>query len=246
MVLRASFDLRLSLSSPRRRPGSRRVSGEFLRRVLDGGNRHSAIGNRGSAGFALIEVLVSLALLAMILALLPGALRAGNRALNDALALSRPSSSGLTLRYVAQRLEEALPHYDHRGGRASKVAFLGLKDRVSFLSPMASGPLGGGIYRLDLGVRRGAASGPAALVLGMALDGDPGAEAQDAGTERVLMGAIRDVRFRYFGSRTFDDARGWHDDWIDADRLPELVEVSWARARDARAASALRVALRLR
>ena len=200
------------------------------------------------AGFTLIELLVSLMLLAMIMALIPSTLLLGKRAWETAAKLDSGLESTTAVNFVEQRLAEAMPLFDRDADGALTIAFTGSTQALSFVAPLASGPLGGGLYRMYLGVQRGEDGGGAALALRL-FPYQPQFSETAMIEERRLIDNLETVRFRYFGATPDSPAPHWSDTWARNDRLPDLVEMTLA-ARDGIAGSSnerpLRVELRLR
>lgn len=206
-----------------------------------------AHGSKRDAGFTLIEMLVALTLLAMVLAIVPGALRTGKRALAVAAAAEQDSETALALSFIAERMNEAMPIYDRGEGNQIRIAFSGTSDSVRFVAPMPNGPFGGGIYRIELASREGSEASRRRLVLAAALFGQQKGGTLSETQERDLVPDLETLRFRYFGGLARDDERAWRDDWVAAERLPELVEISLeARQHVMSVSTPVRVALKLR
>lgn len=182
-------------------------------------------GHRCDQGFSLIEMLVALSLLALITAFMPAAIKASSRAISSA-ALLRQNLTGMVtdLRFVEQRLAEAMPIYQSRSGNRALIAFTGTRDSVSFVAPVASGPHGGGLYRITLSVEpRGIRAEPA-LVL-RTLPFPTGIEAPIL-EERTLRSALSGAAFRYLSTAAGAGDAIWQPTWTGQDRLPALVELS--------------------
>jgi general secretion pathway protein J len=193
------------------------------------GSRVLDAGPEPEGGFSLLEVLVSLMLLALILSFIPGTLRIGQRVWETDEDFERRAALSTFRRYVEQRLAEAMPI--HRRDRSGlRIEFAGESDRVAFVAPAEAGPAGGGVYRFDL--RRADGAGWARpLVLRQALYRPAtGAEAEASGQSPTLehesaMRAV-DLSFRYFGAPNAGESRVWLAQWPRQDSLPELVEMS--------------------
>lgn len=202
----------------------------------------SAAQCRREAGFTLVELLVALALLALSVAMLPGALRLGARAWDAQTELERASDAGLALHAIEQKLATALllQDLDPETGQL-RFGFSGDARRLNFLAASDTGPAGAGVYRWRL---EPATASDTGLVMQVSLHG---AKSGEAGLEtRTLLRETTPVRFRYFGSQpTDDDDAQWRDAWDRTDALPTLVELTIASAGPQRAPRQMLVALRI-
>ena len=99
--------------------------------------------DNNDAGFTVLELLVALALLALMLAAMPSALRLGARALSAAVDLERNAERRAAMDFIEQRLVQASPIYEHRADGRSRIAFRGAATAVTFVAPAASGSMGG-------------------------------------------------------------------------------------------------------
>jgi prepilin-type N-terminal cleavage/methylation domain-containing protein len=175
------------------------------------------------AGFALIEMLVALALLALAIALMPGALRLGARAWEARGDLERSSGTALAMALVERRIAEAMTIYERDDSGGIRIAFVGTERTLSFIAAAANGPAGGGVYRYRLAAADASVAG-LALRLSLYRPGetDPSPPAET----RTLIAAPAEVRFRYFGQRETAVPPQWHDTWSRPDAFPALVEIT--------------------
>jgi prepilin-type N-terminal cleavage/methylation domain-containing protein len=177
------------------------------------------------SGFSLIEVLVSIALLAMILVGLPEALRLGRRGLEVSKEVDRNSEIQAGLAFLEQRLVQIMPLYRHGDDGRLQIFFRGARDAATFISPSPAGPGGGGLYRFEL---RATAfdNGEGAIFLGWSPYVPNAIEAVPENfEERVLIKGIRQYEFRYYGRHKDKDKASWGEDWDRTDALPDLIEV---------------------
>lgn len=195
-------------------------------------------------GFSLVELIVSLALFAMILALLPGAFRTGKRGWETAAVIEQVAIAEASAEFLRHRLAEATPFFDRDESGQARIAFSGGSQQLTFVAPSQSGPSGGGFYRWSI------ATAPAGQSSDLMLTMTPFAASQTgiapAATERVLLSGIRALRIRYFGA---DEAGGeplWAGEWRGQYELPQLIEIE-AETSNSKSAlfRPLRVALRL-
>jgi general secretion pathway protein J len=199
----------------------------------------------------LLELLVSLVLLALILSFVGGALRFGTRAWEATGALDRGASTAAVRTFLEQRLAEAMPVYERDEAGRVRIAFSGLSQELSFVSPFTRGEAGGGLYRFRLHLQpvvRGAQPGMALALRQSLYRPDfvrPAAETSADG--QFLLEDIAGIEFLYFGRKDPRTSAAWQSEWTRTDALPELIEMSvHFREHDARAWLPLVVELKLR
>lgn len=219
----------------------------------------------GNAGFTLVEVLVSMALLALILALLPVALKLGSRAWSTSARLQHEQARAVAESYLAARLALAMPLQQRDAQGVSRIVFRGSPRSLTFVATSSGGPAGTGLFAYDLAVRSDGAGReslwlawrpyrPLASALadtGADTGVDAGAEAASSSragestvADRVLVPDLADFGLRYFGLQ--NGARQWSDGWQRTDALPELVELSLSARSPAPAAPPLPLVIELR
>lgn len=171
---------------------------------------------QGESGFTLIETLVSIALLALLVAFLPGLLQMGMTALHSQSELDAISGRGPARQYLSQRLASATPALQRQADGRLRLAFAGRSSELSFVAPAALGEEHSGIqaYRVAL-VNTGLELTARPYVI------DGPAEARTS----VLMHAVTSLNLRYFGQLGGEDGARWHDEWIGESHLPQLVEL---------------------
>jgi general secretion pathway protein J len=186
----------------------------------------------GEQGFSLIEMLVSLVILALILALLPGAFRLTRQVWTATAMLDRDSGRDAGLDFLETRLAEAMPLFEPGKAGLVNILFGGSKDGVRFVAPSRNGPAGGGIYRysIELRPRDGASSALVAQVAPYLGPQAQGASAP-AAEEQVLADDVTNAEFRYFGRHELRQAPSWQEQWKRTDALPDLVELNITRRR---------------
>jgi general secretion pathway protein J len=199
------------------------------------------------AGFSLVELLVSLTLLAMILALLPGAFRTGKRGWETASVIERRAAGDASIDYLRHRIAEAAPLFDKDESGRSRLAFSGGSQDLSFVAPAPSGPVGGGLYRFTLTAQPRAGAGSFALVLRMVPYRQQEPQFASVPSEHVLMPAIGSFHLRYFGIQNEKELARWSDTWPRQDQLPVMIELqAGGREEGAGADSPIRIELKLR
>ncbi len=194
-------------------------------RRMQPGVRH-----RAEAGFTLIEVLVSLVLLALVLALLAGGLRYARSTWDAAARLDELAGSDTAETFLRARLAEAMPLYEQRRAGTVRALFRGAADAMSFVAPAPNGPAGAGLYRYTLEAA-GEGPGRRTLVVKLAphLPWVNDTVLERPPEQYQLMRSIRSVSFRYFGRGELKAEPAWHGAWPRTDAMPNLVEIAIAR-----------------
>jgi general secretion pathway protein J len=199
------------------------------------------------AGFTLIEVLVSLVLLALVLALLAGGVRFARGTWDAAASLEEQTGAEMAESFIRARLGEAMALYEQHTAGTVRVVFRGSDDGLSFVAPAPNGPAGAALYRYALEVAPGTAPGRHTLIVKLA---PYQAKQDETGGEwsvqqHVLVRNLRSVAFRYFGRSSLGAEPTWHTAWTRADATPSLVEMKVARDIGQGGPISLTVALRL-
>lgn len=176
-------------------------------------------------GFSLVELLISLAILALLLAMVPGTLRLGRRAWETPGQLEEsPSTAALV--FAERQLKSALPIYKRSAQGLQALQFSGSGQSLSFVSELRSGPYGGGLYKIDIGPPSDANAKIAGLAVRLSLFRTEGEAPALQNEERELVSGYRALHFRYFGPTASDKTGQWFAQWPRSDRLPDLVEIT--------------------
>jgi prepilin-type N-terminal cleavage/methylation domain-containing protein len=186
-----------------------------------------------AAGFTLVELLVSLMILALVLSFVPGALRSGQRIWEIDRRLDQEAALSSFRRYVEQRLAEAMPLQSRLAGRGVVLEFIGEPERVAFVAPAVAGPGGGGIYRFELLLEGAGARSMLVLRQSIFRSRQIGAVEADApalAMERRLHSAVEALVIRYHGAAAANEQAQWLERWPRNDRLPDLVEITFNTA----------------
>lgn len=179
----------------------------------------------GERGFTLIEMLVALTLIGLLSAGLFSGLRFGARAWEaggERIAATNDVEAGRA--FLRRRLAQiqALAMGADRGER--QPVFDGRPDSLRFAADWPVHLGHGGVYVFTLR----ADDTNSGLLLDWALYRPDGPVDVSDGRQRPrrLFAGVDKVSFRYFGRRRpAEDAR-WHDDWIESDRLPSLIQIT--------------------
>lgn len=183
---------------------------------------------RRDDGFSLLEFIVALALLALLMALLPPALRMAKRASAFVTQLSSSSTTATSMVTVERLLREAMPQIERDDTGALKIAFDGQNTSLSFVAPVSEGPYGACLCRFKVATVTSGDSARRDVVLTSEpwAASDPSRSTDVSPPKRTLTLASGDVSFRYFGIGPGEQSAQWHASWSRKDRLPDLVEIA--------------------
>lgn len=172
-------------------------------------------------GFTLVEMLVAFSVVALLVGLVYGAVRIGQRSVD---AANRQAADTEVIYFAWQFLRDAVaqarPGAD--GDETDSHAFLGARDSLEFTAWL-DGYVGGiGLFRIRLAPA--STSGGQELVLTRTrLARGPPHEDVGESQHAVLVDAVERVQIRYFGAREPEEPAAWHDDWAKEQALPNLV-----------------------
>lgn len=171
-----------------------------------------------SAGYTLVEMLVSLIIIGLASAMMLSGLSAGRRAWErgDIANAAGEAVSGAQM-LLRERLERAYPatRYDQIPSYAD---FFGAADAVSFLSPPRDIHAPSSLQRYTL------ALAPTGDLIVTSLS-DVAIDPKAPGEPLVLLHNVQQLSIAYFGVAPPDKAPGWHDQWQRMPVLPLLVRI---------------------
>lgn len=176
---------------------------------------------KGEQGLTLIELLLSMAILAVLTGFLAGGLSMARRAFATDRASEIGSETSAAVQTMAALVGSALPLRFDGAGPKDPIGFEGRQEGLSFVGLSEGRSLRGGPHRIVL--RR---SGRDIVADFVALTGARPKENPETPPIRVVvLSGVRDVRIGYFGSTDPKVKPAWRAEWIRADRLPELVSI---------------------
>lgn len=177
---------------------------------------------RAARGFTLLELLVGMAVFALMAGIVLGGIRLGVKSWNAAAERSAAIDEMRVVNALLRRqLSSALPLATSRAGGWNLV-FEGDEVSVSFVSELPGYVSGGGIHFVTLELARGADGDDLVLrwrpLHALDTDGPP--------DEAVLARNVGELRFQYFGARTRNALPEWLETWRNLRTMPRLIRVS--------------------
>ncbi|MCQ8179999.1 prepilin-type N-terminal cleavage/methylation domain-containing protein [Methylomonas sp. SURF-1] len=184
-------------------------------------------------GFTLIEMLIAITLLGVMVTLLFGSLRIAAQSWHSGeTKIDQVNRKAVVYQFFKHHLSAArpLPEFaatDHDALQTNteqeplKLSFQGLPQSLRFVAalPAASTRKGLQVFAIEPARDR-----PSTLTVTLT----PYRQQVDAEPEPVvLLDEVRSFRISYFGAKNPNagDPAGWQDDWLDAERLPNLVKI---------------------
>jgi general secretion pathway protein J len=180
---------------------------------------------RSEAGFTLVELLVAMALLALIAVYLASAFGTGRRVWDMRTRIEDQDAVTTTREFLHRQIEAAWPAMETTSGGALRLKFAGRSDALRFVTHFDGSANWAGLYDLELRRDKGE----------FIVSGDlsrPGSSSTQARFDRTLLAGIADIRFAYFGRSEGDAEATWHAEWPAESGLPRLVRVSVAFTQD--------------
>lgn len=198
------------------------------------------------AGFTLVEMLVSLALIVLLVAMLPNALGLGRRAWEAHEDAGERVATVTTASFIEQRLSEAMPVFATDVG--SGIAFRGETGELMFVAPSrVPGATGLARWTLRLATTGG---GGEKRSTRLQLTAEPYATSAEAGREPAQITffgpAGGTLNLAYFGQLRDSEPAQWHESWPRIDALPKLVAITLPAAADQSQRSARRMIVALK
>lgn len=180
---------------------------------------------RAERGMTLIELVVALALLALIVGGLAGALGVGVRA---SAAVEERAQQGEALRAAQTTLRRYIAQarpVRWRAGAREQIGFMGEAEAIGFTAVMPPYPGAGGLYLVRVGLEN-AANGMA-LVLRRAQTAGERQNFDIAGSPdaTVLIDGVAGLRWSYFGQEDGAQKPAWRANWRGQRHLPMLARL---------------------
>ncbi len=175
----------------------------------------------GERGLTLIELLLALAILAVLTGFLAGGLSIGRRAFEADRASGVSGETDAATQAITSLIASALPVPVSMANPKSGIMFEGRQAALSFMGLSEGRSLRGGPHLIRL---RRSGTDLVVDVVGSSPDTAGGAVGP-VPARVVALSGIRDMRLSYFGSVTPEGPPGWQTQWFRAERLPDLVSL---------------------
>ncbi len=184
--------------------------------------RWARVGRRhqNQQGLTLIELLLALAILAVLTGFLAGGLSIGRRAFDADRNSEISGETDEAIQAVTSLIASALPA-PATANPKSGIMFEGHQESLMFMGLSEGRSLRGGPHLIRL---RQSGVDLAVDVVGSA----PAKPADAAGltpTRVLALSGVRGIRFSYFGRMNNSAPQGWRAEWLRAERLPDLVSI---------------------
>jgi general secretion pathway protein J len=194
---------------------------------------------RHDAGFTLLELLVAMTVLGVLTGLLASGLSFGTRIWErERNQLDATSELQLVQDVLRRMLTQALPlSAPSETSRPEESPFVGSSNSIEFLGPPPAQSLAGGVYGYRLSTRIDPEG--MRLVLEWWLRPPQGTKVRTKVTnaalgerdrllgehEVILLDALSNVEFAFFGASEDGSTTTWRNEWHDATKLPQLVRL---------------------
>ena len=191
-------------------------------------NTPYALSHRDVAGFTLIELVVALAVTAMLSTLVFQSLDLGRRALTKASGTNSRIEETLSLhRALRSKLQQIIPLQSKSISSNSQRACGGDQKSISFVAP-APGAEASAAYQIDIGDSSGRTALTIGWCVGVSINGScttPGAASQE-----VVLDRFDRAQFDYFVTNREGQKGRWQDSWTDCAHPPSLIRLRIAFA----------------
>ena len=181
----------------------------------------------GEQGLTLIELLLSLAILAILTGFLAGGLSMARQAFGADRASEIGSETSAAIQTVAALVGSALPVRADGAGPKDATSpketggFDGRSEAISFVGLSEGRSLRGGPHKIVL--RR---SGSDIVADFTPFNQTRSKNKPEPGATRVVvLSGVREIRVGYFGAVDTKTKPSWRTDWVRAERLPDLVSI---------------------
>lgn len=179
---------------------------------------------RMQRGFTLIEMLAALSVASLLVGLVYGAVRIGQRSVSAMDAqIEQSDIMRIGWEFLHDALSRALPMPNPEDDE-DETSFGGTTKVLTFVADMPAYVGPGGLMRITLGIDEAATQSQ------LVLTRQRYEPYEELSTEQpvqraVLIEALDHLEIGYFGRLEGDEVAGWHDEWLGYDTLPNLVSI---------------------
>jgi general secretion pathway protein J len=191
--------------------------------------------HRGAKGFTLVELLVAIALIALLTVGLYQAFGIGTRAASTVSAnIDRPAQIAVAYDFMQRAFTGAEPLPMATDPSQATINFDGESQSLSFVALPPAYLAIGGFQLLHLGLEPGK-NGARLIVSWEGVPRGPIAPQPQMPQPSILVDKVRSVAFAYFGAPGPKQQPSWLDRWSDRDGLPKLIRMRLTLANGVRA-----------
>jgi len=176
-------------------------------------------------GFTLVEMLVALSIAGLLVSLVYGAVRVGQRSA-DALGTHTEAAEVMRIgwQYLHNALARARPMLDP-DLPDNRTGFHGTRDRLQFIANMPAHVGIGGPMRITLSAQTGD-DGYQLVLTRSRPDPSRTSDGVDADQQAILVEHLDRLNISYFGRQEGSATPVWLDSWRNPRTLPNLIRVS--------------------
>ncbi len=179
---------------------------------------------RRQHGFTLVEILIALSIGALLISLVYGAVRIGQR---STTALIDQTGDNEVMRigwqFTHDALTRALP-IPSRDNSDDKTLFIGNPDRIQFVADMPAYVGIGGLMQIALGIET-SPKGEQLVLTRQHFDKATASATAETAQQAVLVDELDGFDVRYFGATDIGVAPSWQSDWPSQVILPNLIQI---------------------
>jgi general secretion pathway protein J len=175
-------------------------------------------------GFTLVELLIGIAILALLMSMIFGGVHLAARNIGRQSArLDRSYDVSVVQLFLRAQLADAHP-LNAFGRTPRRVNFDGARDRVEFVSPAVETVRFGGLQRLAI-ILSPQRSGAGNALVAVWQPYRESSNTPDTERRTVLLENVQEVGFSYFGASAPAVPPSWADSWREKSRLPFLLRL---------------------
>jgi general secretion pathway protein J len=189
---------------------------------------------RRDAGFTLLEMLLALAMLALITSTILGGMHFGKRAWQTGQTYDASGEIEAAAMAISELLRRSFPAVVTAVGKRPTVVFYGGPDGCRFTMLSEGETQRAGLILTEIGVRSNGGRNDLALWTKVFRPQTALAATTEEMEEASVLHDVASFDLAYFGAVESDSSPTWRSSWTDADRLPHLVSVRLAAVRGGR------------
>lgn len=189
---------------------------------------------RRDAGFTLLEMLLALAILALITSTILGGLHFGRRAWQTGQSYDARGEIEAAALAISELLRRSFPAVVTGAGARPVVVFFGRPDGCRFTTSSEGETQRAGLLLAEIGVRSNGGRSDLAVWTKVFRSESALAATREDMEETSVLHDVASFDLAYFGVVESGSSPTWRSSWTDADGLPQLVSVRLAAERGGR------------